>query len=158
MFDWWMGVRKMASPQPAPKWLRRPAQPRWSWCSNPHITEGSAIGATLGWDAQAPLGLKSRPAKSLSPDMPIGSIAAFMPAPHGLGKYECYACRICALLEGFVRCVRTSNYIISWAHRGLLIARQPVTMGGDQIIAEGDDLVEGQFGSGVRVQHGGLVD
>ena len=31
-------------------------------------------------------------------------------------------------------------------------------MGDDQVVAEGDDLVEGQFGGGVRVQHGGLVD
>ena len=36
--------------------------------------------------------------------------------------------------------------------------RQPFTVGFDQIVAELADIVNGQFGAGVGIEHGGVVD
>src|SRR5262245_29619939 len=40
----------------------------------------------------------------------------------------------------------------------LLIGRQPIAVGRDQVVDQRPDLIEAQLGGGVRVEHRGVID
>ena len=66
--------------------------------------------------------------------------------------------RVVHNLNAMVRRARGKRNVATSAAGVLVIRRQQVTMRLDQVVHKRPDLVQAQFGGGVRVEHGGMVD